>query len=69
MIPKRASGRGGWRPPFGVTGGVVGVDGVCPSVWAGARRGWALMLARRRGLESAMGLHWLQDAARFLAGF
>lgn len=28
-----------------------------------------LILARRRGLESAMALHWIQDAARFLAGF
>jgi len=28
-----------------------------------------LTLARRRGLESAIAFHWLQDAARFLAGF
>ncbi|MCE7918047.1 MAG: hypothetical protein DPW21_11835 [Anaerolineae bacterium] len=28
-----------------------------------------LILARRRGLESAMAFHWLQDALRFLAGF
>ncbi|MBE0699418.1 MAG: hypothetical protein IH586_21050 [Anaerolineaceae bacterium] len=28
-----------------------------------------LILARRRGLESAIAFHWLQDAARFLAGF
>jgi hypothetical protein len=28
-----------------------------------------LLLARRRGLESAIAFHWIQDAARFLAGF
>lgn len=28
-----------------------------------------LILARRRGLESAITFHWIQDAARFLAGF
>jgi hypothetical protein len=28
-----------------------------------------LILARRRGLESAIAFHWVQDAARFLAGF
>lgn len=28
-----------------------------------------LLLARRRGLESAIAFHWMQDAARFLAGF
>jgi hypothetical protein len=28
-----------------------------------------LILARRRGLESAVAFHWIQDAARFLAGF
>jgi hypothetical protein len=28
-----------------------------------------LILARRRGLESAIAFHWLQDAARFWAGF
>lgn len=28
-----------------------------------------LILARRRGLESAMAFHWLQDVLRFLAGF
>lgn len=28
-----------------------------------------LILARRRGLESAIAFHWIQDAARFLAGF
>lgn len=28
-----------------------------------------LLLARRRGLESAIAFHWLQDAARFLTGF
>jgi hypothetical protein len=28
-----------------------------------------LILARRRGLESAIAFHWLQDAFRFLAGF
>ncbi len=28
-----------------------------------------LILARRRGLESAIAFHWLQDVARFLAGF
>lgn len=28
-----------------------------------------LILARRRGLESAIAFHWLQDAARFLTGF
>lgn len=28
-----------------------------------------LILARCRGLESAIAFHWLQDAARFLAGF
>lgn len=28
-----------------------------------------LLLARRRGLEAAIAFHWLQDAARFLAGF
>jgi hypothetical protein len=27
------------------------------------------ILARRRGLESAIAFHWLQDAARFVAGF
>ncbi len=33
---------------------------------------WGLppfILARRRGLESAITFHWLQDALRFLAGF
>lgn len=29
----------------------------------------SLILARRRGLESAIAFHWLQDAARFWAGF
>lgn len=28
-----------------------------------------LLLARRRGLESAVAFHWIQDVARFLAGF
>lgn len=28
-----------------------------------------LILARRRGLESAIAFHWIQDVARFLAGF
>lgn len=28
-----------------------------------------LFLARRRGLESAITFHWIQDVARFLAGF
>jgi hypothetical protein len=28
-----------------------------------------LILARRRGLESAIAFHWLQDTLRFLAGF
>ena len=28
-----------------------------------------LILARRQGLESAVAFHWIQDAARFLAGF
>ncbi|GIV65509.1 MAG: hypothetical protein KatS3mg046_769 [Bellilinea sp.] len=28
-----------------------------------------LLLALRRGLESAVGFHWIQDAARFLAGY
>lgn len=28
-----------------------------------------LILARRRGLESAIAFHWIQDAARFVAGF
>ncbi|HNQ93537.1 MAG TPA: CPBP family glutamic-type intramembrane protease [Anaerolineales bacterium] len=28
-----------------------------------------LLLARRRGLESAIAFHWIQDAARFLTGF
>lgn len=28
-----------------------------------------LILSRRRGLESAIAFHWLQDVARFLAGF
>lgn len=28
-----------------------------------------LVLARKRGLESAIAFHWIQDAARFLAGF
>lgn len=28
-----------------------------------------LVLARRRGLESAVAFHWLQDAARFVVGF
>ncbi|GAB4492926.1 MAG: hypothetical protein Fur0016_28690 [Anaerolineales bacterium] len=28
-----------------------------------------LVLARRRGLESAMAFHWMQDAARFWTGF
>jgi hypothetical protein len=33
---------------------------------------WGLplfFLARRRGIESAIALHWLQDVARFLTGF
>ncbi len=28
-----------------------------------------LILARRRGLESAIAFHWIQDAARFLMGY
>lgn len=28
-----------------------------------------LILARRRGLESAIAFHWIQDVARFLTGF
>lgn len=28
-----------------------------------------MVLARRRGLESAIAFHWLQDAARFVTGF
>ncbi len=28
-----------------------------------------LILARRRGLESAVAFHWIQDAARFVTGF
>ncbi|HQU36352.1 MAG TPA: CPBP family glutamic-type intramembrane protease, partial [Anaerolineales bacterium] len=28
-----------------------------------------LILARRRGLESAIAFHWIQDAARFMTGF
>ena len=28
-----------------------------------------IILARCRGLESAIAFHWLQDAAHFLAGF
>jgi hypothetical protein len=28
-----------------------------------------LLLARRKGLESAIAFHWIQDAARFFAGF
>jgi hypothetical protein len=28
-----------------------------------------LLLARRRGFESAVAFHWIQDVARFLAGF
>lgn len=28
-----------------------------------------LVLARRRGLEAAIAFHWIQDVARFLAGF
>jgi hypothetical protein len=28
-----------------------------------------LILARRRGLESAITFHWIQDVARFLAGY
>lgn len=28
-----------------------------------------LLLARRKGLECAIAFHWIQDAARFLAGF
>jgi hypothetical protein len=28
-----------------------------------------ILLARRRGLESAIAFHWLQDVARFLAGY
>ncbi len=28
-----------------------------------------LLLARRRGLESAIAFHWIQDVARFLAGY
>ena len=28
-----------------------------------------LLLAKRRGLESAVAFHWIQDAARFLTGF
>jgi hypothetical protein len=33
---------------------------------------WGLpsfFLARRRGLESAIAFHWIQDVARFVAGF
>jgi hypothetical protein len=33
---------------------------------------WGLppfILARRRGLESAIAFHWIQDAARFFAGY
>jgi hypothetical protein len=33
---------------------------------------WGLppfFLARRRGLEAAIAFHWIQDVARFLAGF
>jgi hypothetical protein len=28
-----------------------------------------LILARRRGLEAAIAFHWIQDVARFLAGY
>ena len=28
-----------------------------------------LILARRRGLESAIAFHWIQDVARFVTGF
>lgn len=28
-----------------------------------------MVLARRRGLESAVAFHWIQDAARFFAGY
>jgi hypothetical protein len=28
-----------------------------------------MILARKRGLESAISFHWIQDVARFLTGF
>jgi hypothetical protein len=39
---------------------------------AGIALFWGLpltVLARRRGLESAVAFHWIQDVARFVAGF
>ena len=29
----------------------------------------AMILAHRRGLESAIAFHWIQDVTRFLTGF
>jgi hypothetical protein len=43
----------------------LGMGAVLALIWGMP----SLILARRRGLESAVAFHWIQDAARFLAGF
>lgn len=43
----------------------LGMGAVLALVWGVP----PLILARRRGLESAIAFHWIQDVARFLAGF
>ncbi|HRE25552.1 MAG TPA: CPBP family glutamic-type intramembrane protease, partial [Anaerolineales bacterium] len=43
----------------------LGLGTALAVVW-GALPAW---LARRSGLESAIAFHWVQDAARFLAGY
>ncbi|MBK8990024.1 MAG: hypothetical protein IPM39_28845 [Chloroflexi bacterium] len=43
----------------------LGMGAVLALVWGAP----PLILARRRGLESAVAFHWIQDVARFLAGF
>ena len=43
----------------------LGMGAVLALVWGAP----SLILAHRRGLESAIAFHWIQDVARFLAGF
>lgn len=43
----------------------LGMGAVLALIWGVP----SLILARRRGLESAIAFHWIQDVARFLAGF
>lgn len=43
----------------------LGIGSVMAVIWGFP----PLFLAKRRGLESAICFHWLQDAARFMAGF